>query len=342
MEPRMSQLAFWDNHSPPSRATHEKQNEEQAQGPVVAKENKAALRCLSSADAMQKHIDAKHQSANNMLAQPPTRKRLRDADGLRKQAIRLERIQATLRRLAEMHGNGSIVPELAGLTTKGALESALFTSAGDSAIYRLYNSVSRDERSSERVLRLISEAATMGIPGYFPTPEPLAEKVVEMACIEPGNTVLEPSAGTGNLIDAILKHHQGVRISYCELNCFLLDILRGKYEGVNGVSFLGRDYFDLDANRVENRFDRIIMNPPFECGQDIDHVFRAWYFLLAPRGILAAIVSAGVFSQTNKKAKSFREFLQNAKALVHDVPAGSFKSSGTGIETKIVLVRACG
>jgi hypothetical protein len=36
--------------------------------------------------------------------------------------------QATLRRLAEMHENGSIVPELAGLTTKGALENALFIS----------------------------------------------------------------------------------------------------------------------------------------------------------------------------------------------------------------------
>jgi predicted RNA methylase len=338
----MSQLAFWDDHSPPSTATHERQNKEKAQGPAAAKESKAALRCLSSADAMQKHIDAKHQSANNMLAQPPTRKRLRDADGLRKQAIRLERIQSTLRRLAEMHENGSIVPELASLTTKGALESALFTSAGDSAIYRLYNSVSRDERSSERVLRLISEAATMAIPGYFPTPEPLAERVVEMACIEPGNKVLEPSAGTGNLIDVILKHHQGVQVSYCELNCFLLDILRSKYEGVNGVSFLGRDYFDLDRNRIENRFDRIIMNPPFESGQDIDHVLRAWNFLLAPKGILAAIVSAGVFSRKDKKAKSFREFLQSAKALVQDVPTGSFKSSGTGTETKIVLVRACG
>jgi len=248
----MSQLAFWDNHSPPSTATHEKQNEEQAQGPVDAKENKAALRCLSSADAMQKHIDAKHQSANNMLAQPPTRKRLRDADGLRKQAIRLERIQATLRRLAEMHENGSIAPELASLTTKGALERALFISAGDSAIYRLYNSVSRDERRSETVLRLISEAATMGIPGYFPTPEPLAEKVVEMACIEPGNTVLEPSAGAGNLVDAILKHHQGVQVSYCELNCFLLDILRSKYEG--GGKVPGYAHRRRFADETQNRF----------------------------------------------------------------------------------------
>jgi predicted RNA methylase len=337
----MSQLSLWDDSVHPSSSTVAI-NKAEPPSQIPEKENRAALRCQSSAGAMQKHIDAKHQSANNMLAQPPTRKRLSDADGLRKQAIRLERIQATLRRLAQMHLNGSIVPALAGFTTKGAIESALFTSPGDSEIRLLYNSVTRDERNEERILRLTREAATMGIPGYFATPEPLAERLVAMACIEPGNTILEPSAGTGNLIDAILRTHKGVRISYCEMNCFLLDILRGKYEGVTGVSFLGRDCFDIDTTRGENRFDRVIMNPPFERGQDVDHVFRAWYSLLAPRGILAAIVSAGVFSRTDKKAKSFREFLQNAKAVVHDIPAGSFKSSGTGVESKIVLVRACG
>jgi phospholipid N-methyltransferase len=336
----MSQLSFWDEPVHPSSPTVAGDSAEHGPSTVSEKQNKAALRCQSSADAMQKHIDTKHQSANNMLAQPPTRKRLSDADGLRKQAIRLERIQATLRRLAEMHVKGSIAPALASFTTKGAIESALFTSPGDSAIRLLYNSISRDERNEERILRLTREAATMGIPGYFPTPEPLAERLVEMACIEPGNTILEPSAGTGNLIDAILKNHQGVRISYCEMNCFLLDILRSKYEGVNSVSFLGRDCFDIDTQRGENRFDRVIMNPPFERGQDVDHVLRAWYSLLAPGGILTAVVSAGVFSRTDKKAKSFCEFLHNAKAVVHDVPAGSFKSSGTGVESKIVQVRA--
>jgi predicted RNA methylase len=335
----MSQLSFWDE---PIRSSSSTIATTSLETPIAVprQENKASLRCRSSAEAIQKHIDAKHQSANHMLAKPPTRKRLREADGLRNQAIRLERIQATLRKLAEMHVNGSITRDLAGLTTKSSIESALFTSPGDSAIRLLYNSVSADERREVRVLRLTKEAAMMDIPGYFPTPEPLAERLVGMARIEPGNTILEPSAGTGNLIDAILKTHDDVRISYCEMNCFLLDILRAKYEGVNGVRFLGRDCFDIDTGQGENRFDRIIMNPPFERGQDVDHVFRAWYSLLAPRGILTAIVSAGVFSRTDKKAKEFREFLRNSKAFVNDVAAGSFKSSGTGVESKIVQVRS--
>jgi hypothetical protein len=339
----MSQLSFWDQlPDPASSATAQ---EETVPGATIHAENtakqphKAALKCLSSADALQKHIDAKHNSANNMLAQPPTRKRLSDADGLRREAIRLERVQATLRRLAAMHESGSIQPELASLTSRGAIESALFTAARDGAIRALYDSVTRDENKGERVLRLTREAALMGIPGYFATPNELVDHVLAIARIEAGNTICEPSAGTGSLIDAVRKHHPQAKVSYCELNCFLLDILREKYEGVEGVSFLGRDFLEVDQHRVGNGFERIIMNPPFERGEDADHVRHA-YGLLTPGGILTAIVSAGVFSRCDKKSKTFREFLDSHQALVKNVPSGSFKSSGTGVETKIVCVQS--
>jgi predicted RNA methylase len=339
----MSQLRLWDQLPEPtsSSAAQAEVVPRRTMAPesAVKQPNKAGLKCSSSADALQKHIDAKHHSANNMLAQPPTRKRLSDADGIRREAIRLERVQATLRRLAEMHENGSITAELASLTSRGAIESALFTSANDSAIRALYNSVVRDENKEERVLRLTREAALMRIPGYFATPHEAAEYVLAIARVEDGNTILEPSAGTGSLIDTVRQHHPQAKVSYCELNCFLLDILRDKYEGVDGVSFLGRDFLEVDRHRVENGFDRIIMNPPFERGEDADHVLHA-YELLAPGGILTAIVSGGVFSRSDKKSKTFREFLESAQALVKNMPPGSFKSSGTSVETKIVCVRS--
>ncbi len=276
----MSQLSFWDPL--PGSASSDTAQEETVPRPTIPAEttakqpNKAALKCLSAADALQKHIDAKHSSANNMLAQPPTRKRLSDADGLRREARRLERVQETLRRLAEMHEAGSIKPELAKLTSRGAIESALFTAAQDSAIRVLYDSVTRDENKGERVLRLTREAGLMGISGYFATPTEVADYVLAIARIEAGNTICEPSAGTGSLIDAVRKHHPQSTVSYCELNCFLLDILREKYEGVEGVSFLGRDFLEVDQHRVGNGFDRIIMNPPFERGEDADHVLHAY------------------------------------------------------------------
>jgi SAM-dependent methyltransferase len=186
---------------------------------------------------------------------------------------------------------------------------------------------------------MTNEALLQKIPGYFPTPEPLGEPVVEMARIEAGNRILEPSAGTGSLIDLVLKRQRNIQLFYCELNCFLLDILRDKYEGAEGLHFLGRDLMELDLRRAEHPFDRIIMNPPFERGQDAEHVLHA-YSLLAPGGILTAIVSPGLFSRADGKAKAFREFLQKTRGVAHDVPAGVFKNSGTGVSSKIICVQA--
>ena len=92
----------------------------------------------------------------------------------------------------------------------------------------------------------------------------MAEQLVTLACIEPGHRILEPSAGSGNLIDAALQSSSNVQLSYCEMNCFLLDLLREKYDGKASVHFIGRDFMELDPATSGQQFDRIVMNPPFE------------------------------------------------------------------------------
>jgi phospholipid N-methyltransferase len=331
----MSQLSFWDKPSSSLSA----ETSCPTPGVVGPGENKSALKCRSAAAAMQKHIDAKHSSANNMLALPPTRKRIQDADSIRRGAIRLEQIQRTLLRLAEMHETGTISPELRDLTSRGAVASALFTMPGDSAIRLLFNSVSRDEQKSEKILRWTKEASLMSIPGFFPTPPPVAEQLVTLACIEPGHRILEPSAGSGNLIDAVLQSSGNVQLSYCEMNCFLLDLLREKYDGKDFVHFAGRNFMELDPAHSGQQFDRIVMNPPFERGQDIDHILHA-YRMLAPKGILTAIVSAGVFHRKDKKTLGFRKLLEQAQAFVQQLPGDAFKSSGTMTQCTIVRLVA--
>jgi hypothetical protein len=41
--------------------------------------------------------------------------------------------------------------------------------------------------------------------GYFPTPEPVADQLVALADLEPGMSVLEPSAGQGALLLAAFR-----------------------------------------------------------------------------------------------------------------------------------------
>jgi hypothetical protein len=332
----MSQLSFWDK---PSSSLSTETSCPTSGVVGLAGENKSALKCRTAAAAMQKQIDAKHSSANNMLALPPTRKRIQDADSIRRGAIRLEQIQRTLLSLAEIHETGTISPELRDLTSRGAVASALFTMPGDSAIRLLFDSVARDEQKSQKILRWTKEASLMSIPGFFPTPLPVAEQLVTLACIEPGHRILEPSAGSGNLIDAILQSSGNVQLSYCEMNCFLLDLLREKYDGKDFVHFAGRDFTELDPAHSGLQFDRIVMNPPFERGQDIDHIFHA-YRMLVPKGILTAIVSAGVFHRKDKKTLGFRKLLEQAQAFVQQLPGDAFKSSGTMTQCTIVRLAA--
>jgi 16S rRNA G1207 methylase RsmC len=167
----------------------------------------------------------------------------------------------------------------------------------------------------------------------------VAEQLVTLACIEPGHRILEPSAGSGNLIDAVLESSGNVQLSYCKMNCFLLDLLREKYDGRGSVHFVGRDFMELDSATSEQQFDRIVMNPPFERGQDIDHILHA-YRMLAPQGILTAIVSAGVFHRKDKKTQGFRKLLEQSKAFVQQLPSEAFKSSGTMTPCTIVRLVA--
>lgn len=77
----------------------------------------------------------------------------------------------------------------------------------------------------------------------------------------------------------------------------------------------------------ESLFDRVIMNPPFENGSDIKHIRHALSFL-KPGGRLVAICAAGPRQ---------REAFQSEAEEWIDLPAGSFKSQGTDVNTAVVV-----
>jgi len=130
---------------------------------------------------------------------------------------------------------------------------------------------------------VIGEIVTSGlIPDvkthqYYPTPEKLAEIAVEMAHIGPEDTVLEPSAGTGNLARRMPKEPLCVEIS--ELHCQVLEA-RG-YEVIHG------DFLRVPTPPVT----RIVMNPPYADGRWQAHLQRAAE-VLTPGGRLVAILPA--------------------------------------------------
>jgi phospholipid N-methyltransferase len=164
---------------------------------------------------------------------------------------------------------------------------------------------------------------------FFATPTNLASELVALAEIHIDNKILEPSAGQGAIIKEIMKC--GIKIvDYFELmptNQFIL-------KEINGVNLIGDDF--LNANDCPI-YDRIIANPPFSKNQDIEHI-QKMYKLLKEGGILVTIASKHWQQSNNKKEIAFRKWLTEMNAEIIDIEKGTFKESGTNIETVIIKI----
>ena len=165
------------------------------------------------------------------------------------------------------------------------------------------------------------------IPGFFPTPPAVIERMLDCALIEPDMDVLEPSAGTGSIVDEIVKITKNVDV--LEVNYTLSEILKMKKHNIIGDDFINTN--------IDKKYDRVIMNPPFERLQDIDHVKRG-YDCLKPGGVLVAIMSPGAFFREDKKCVEFREWFGSIKSDHQELPAGSFKESGTMVNSEIIYI----
>ncbi|BBS17658.1 LPD38 domain-containing protein [Aeromonas caviae] len=164
---------------------------------------------------------------------------------------------------------------------------------------------------------------------FFPTPESHAADLVALAGIEPGMTVLEPSAGHGMLAEA--ARAAGAKVDAVELAGDLREILQAKGFGLVGSDFM--------ATTPAQSYDAVVMNPPFSGDMDVDHVRHA-YDHLKPGGRLVAIVSATAGDRQNNKNKAFREWFDGLGGSEQAMPEGSFKASlnPTDVRTKIFVI----
>lgn len=160
---------------------------------------------------------------------------------------------------------------------------------------------------------------------YYPTPSRIAKQMVELAELQAGDIVLEPSAGRGAILDEMPDYVQKVAIELDETN---VRFLHEKNYQVFWGDFLGME--GLKPTKV-------IMNPPFSKSQDVQHVCRA-YEIMETGGILVAIINENSLmrAKTNIHCKKFIELLNSIKHEIIHLPEGTFKESGTMINTVIV------
>ena len=175
------------------------------------------------------------------------------------------------------------------------------------------------------------------IDGYFPTPNELAEELVNrLGYIRPNDTLLEPSAGKGSLIEAVKKEYPEIYVDCFEVNHSLKTILELKKLHNN---LYHDDFLSVSPQDHGKTYDKIVMNPPFENKRDIDHITHALKFL-KEGGRLVAIASAGVLTNSDRKSVAFRELVEDYGGSIEPAPQGAFKKAdrATAVNTIIVEI----
>lgn len=164
---------------------------------------------------------------------------------------------------------------------------------------------------------------------FFPSPPAVVARLLELADIEHGMRVLEPSAGRGAI--AVVCIEAGAAV-----DCFeLMEANHAALERDDRLDKVVRGDF-LEA-APEAVYDRVVMNPPFLKQSDIKHVLHAHRFL-KPGGLLVAVMSAGIEFRTDARTTAFNAFVADRGGHIEPLPENSFKASGTGVRTVIAVI----
>ncbi len=210
-----------------------------------------------------------------------------------------------------------------GLTTLPLIKTAL----REYHEYTDVKTLTDEERNAREMKDLENSFRGEKIDGFFPTPSPMANELVNLADIQPGDRVLEPSAGLGHIAEIIRTRYPDNPLTLIEQFWPLAEALQKKgFDPVRG-----------DFLEHKGEYDKIVMNPPFERDQDIEHVQHA-FSLLAPGGRLVAIM-AGNKEGSNKKKAAFRELIDEYGYIQENAP-DAFKSSfrPTAVRTVTVVL----
>jgi protein-L-isoaspartate O-methyltransferase len=162
-------------------------------------------------------------------------------------------------------------------------------------------------------------------PQLFPTPPALAGRMVELADLRPGLCVLEPSAGTGNIVRAVLDAVDTEVLAY-EINRDLCSQLERTFPSWK-LQARCKDF--LEVTDFMGQYERILMNPPFHNGADVVHILHALKFL-KPGGRLVALCANGPRQQAE-----LRPLATNWEEL----PEGTFAEQGTNVRAALMTVQ---
>lgn len=208
-----------------------------------------------------------------------------------------------------------------------------------------------------------------GDRGEYFTPEPLVDALCSAAELKEGSLVLDPACGSGGfLYGAFLKGVSPANLFGIEMgrDIAVSAQLRIKILGGSEKQITCASAFEVFDGH-ENKYDAVLMNPPFGSRAKIDDPdllgkFEISRFLssrgnslksLAPEvlflemgirclkadGVLGAVIPDGILQ--NSSYFQLREWIKTKADLeaIISCPANTFIPYGTGVKTSLLIVR---
>lgn len=165
-------------------------------------------------------------------------------------------------------------------------------------------------------------------PDFYPTPRSLAIKMAGMISHDFSRRILEPSAGKGDLVEAVnsrMGRGFNSRIDCIESEIDLQATLTGK-----GYKVIDDDFL---AYQPSKQYDTIIMNPPFSNG--VKHVLKAWEILYS--GDVIAILNAETIrNDFSAERKLLNEIITNNGTIEFIENAFIDAERKTGVEVALI------
>lgn len=179
--------------------------------------------------------------------------------------------------------------------------------------------------TSLEVELLHQQAITQGVYDFFPTPQPLIERMLKLAQIEPGMKVLEPQAGSGHVCREVRK--LGV-----EPDCFEISPLLRRGLLLQRFNVIGEDFLASTPSAI---YDLILANPPLSRNGVARHTLRALDWL-RPGGRLVTVAHHYQL-RPSATDRAFFQWLQGFDAHFYDC-GQAFQHGDRPCNTPIQLI----
>lgn len=163
---------------------------------------------------------------------------------------------------------------------------------------------------------------------WYATPDPVGLMMMKWSGAHVGDRVLEPSAGDGAIARWSPK---GTKLDMVEQTESLA--ARAKLANTDGNVIVG-NFEDL---HVTNKYESIVMNPPFGVGgkMAMEHVAKAFSHL-PYGGRIVALVPTG---QMDRRLMDWLSETPEAAVIAKiKLPGCTFERAGTGVMTQIVII----